>query len=598
MRILSKKTTSLVLGILLLFLLIFTNGVPNIQSDGFGSFHTTQCLIKENSWACKHRPEYYPEASAHTVSYYKNQYVTVYAPGSALFNLPGQIIANQLDRSKTEDDSFKSRYGVSMIEGTFFLITALIVSILSLILIYKALVNFKFTKRTALISTATAYLSLYAIWYVLLNHGFNHTYEIFALSIILYIYSKISKPMKPRALMRLNIALGAAIGLAVITRPTLGIVGLFIAIFLILRKKYKFIPHIILGGLPFMIMWFSYNYTSYGKIIASGYTVLFDQTFQFGEWNGLNILISQYRGWFVYSPLAIIACVGLIFAARKVRKNRFTDIQIMAGVGLGSIISTVILYGFWPIWWGGGSFGQRFLISFLPFIALGTAIVISKKDVFNKKGVTLLGATILLFTAWSLLITALYRVTPVMELRPANDYDGEMTSVDRYTPFDMIKYQVNTLTESDSVSDYGQSVFNSIDGGIPYVAFFFGITKYTANVETIDGDIYFRLIKPANSKLSPAETTTIYIKDLETNTIYSKTIKLSNESQLIFIIDPLDIDANELNGSLELDYSETKKFKYGEIEIYLTEIENVTVVGKPAPRDISVEQRGVYTLKD
>lgn len=506
---------------------IVTNGVPYIYSDGFGSYHTTQCLINEFSWACEEKPAYYPDYSAHSVGITNDKYSTVYVPGSALINLPGQIIANLIN-SETDPNSdfYIATNGHTLESGIAFLITASTISFLSLLLIYKSLTNFGYSKNISFISTIFSYASSYAIWYALLNHAYNHTYEIFALSLILYGFSR----LKIDKLTYLNsVILGIGTGLAVISRPTLGVIILPIVLYLLISKNYTKLLAYILVGIPFALIYFSYNYVSYGNFIASGYSELFNQTFEFDEFNGHNILFSQFRGWFIYSPIFLITILWGIWQIFKVIKNAYKSrkykISLREFVIITAILvtlSNVIIYGFWPIWWSGGSYGQRFMISFVPLMAFLLADFIAFvstnwNDNYKKQAVYL---SLSILVVWSSVLTVLYRFTPVAELVPKNESVGEMMSGDRYTVNDIFDYHFELIRSSESSSDYGSNLLNSASGGTNFIPLYLNISNHVIRFNQTENGFDLLLISEENAQANLVEKIELILH-------------IKNESQII-----------------------------------------------------------------
>jgi len=461
--------------ILSLFLLI-TNGVAIIQSDGYGSFHTTQCLINEHSWYCKQKPEYFPDYTYHAVSLHESKYVTVYAPGSALVNLPGQIVASLFTVNKTTyNDFFTATAGHTFAQGIAFLLTAVILAIASIILIYKSLRNLGFSEAKAIASTFIAYASSFAVWYVFLNSAFNHTTEIFALALFSYGFSSWLKKETKTAIILA--ALG--IGLAVLARPPLLIVGACFGLYLLLHKKWKGLIILALIGLPFALVYISYNIASYGSAFASSYNILFSgQNFNFSQWNGLKVLFSGYRGWFVYSPALFFALIGLLLAKQKQR--------LFALMLFVPVVFTAVLYGFWPIWWGGGSYGQRFMISFVPFLAIGIAYLLQKLQKDRPQYLRLAYTLLAIAVSWTLILTVVYRFTPVVGLRPPSDFEGEMTSGDRYTPLDLFNYQRHLVIEATSVPNYGSRLIDSSAGGVSILGQILPIAKNLVRIDSRD----------------------------------------------------------------------------------------------------------------
>ncbi|MCA9383862.1 glycosyltransferase family 39 protein, partial [Candidatus Dojkabacteria bacterium] len=475
----------------------------------------------------------------HGVSYFEGVYNTVYAAGSAVVNYPGQFIADSISSDKdTYNDNFTAAVGHTIEEGTGFVITAMILSLLSVFLTYKSLLNLGSKEKTAIFSVLVGYFSSYTIWYVFLNSAFNHTTEVFGLSLLLYSISRYKNDNS----LRYHVLAGIGIGIATLARPPLLIAGLIYGLYLISQKRFKAIVALALGGIPLALMLISYNITSYGSPFAASYTLLWDQHFDFTLFKQLHVILAPQRGWFVYSPAAFLAVVGLFYKFKNSQKNIF----LANLVGATGIIFTIILYGSWPYWWGGGSFGQRFLLSFLPFTIYGISRVIewSKTWKYTFRKFTSYELTIfslIIFTLWSLFLTGLYRITPVAGLRPIEDSIGLMESGNRYTPLDMIEYHAKLVIRADSVKDYASDLKSSFSGGTPYPVIWLGYSNVVLRTDTRDlSGFKLLIIEQENGKLNPPEKFTIVLYNEDKNEYSGYTIYSQDFDNQVFRFDCSD----------------------------------------------------------
>lgn len=481
---------ALVFTLIAFAFLFITQGEPFYRSDAWCYYTISKSIIDKNSFVSNTKPEYY-DYMEHVKETYNDNYISVCSPGVAIIQLPGLIIANIFKEDKTVyNDYFMAYNGHTLFEGVSALITAMSFALLSLVLIFKSLKLLGFGDKLSIITTGASFICSYALWYVFLNPSFTHIYEVFSVSLIVYLLLKIQK--EPRS-ARLLIALGLSIGLSFLIRPTLIPIGLVIGIFLLIKKQWKSLGYFILGGIPTLLIWFAYNYISYGGIIASGYSVVRTENFNLSTFNGLNVLFSQYRGWLIYSPIFIFAIAGLVILYKK---NKLLSIA-----SLVSILSTVIIYGFWPSWWGGGSYGQRFLIFTVPFGAIGLAVLIQRIRKFNyNKLIYVLIALSFVYTFGLLL---LYRVTIVAKL--SEPYSGKiegMYSTDRYTPFEIYSSSINLIRNSTSISDYLVSLYKNVNGGSGILAILTGTSNGVLRVDDRDSAdsqhniMKFRILTP------------------------------------------------------------------------------------------------------
>lgn len=121
---------------------------------------------------------------------------------------------------------------------------------------------------------------------------------------------------------------------------------------------------------------------------------LVPKTLVFGltPWLSLfGLYFSPLRGLLFHAPLVVLAPFGIIWLWRKHRAEALAL--------LGCITITTLLYSFWKEWWGGASYGPRFLISQLPiylfFVGSGVETLFQR---FKKYHPFLVTCYLLLFT--------------------------------------------------------------------------------------------------------------------------------------------------------------------------------------------------------
>ncbi|MCA9379179.1 hypothetical protein KC640_02010, partial [Candidatus Dojkabacteria bacterium] len=460
-----------------------TNGVPFVYSDGYYYYHTARSIVDHGTFASSEKPEYF-DYRGHAIIYYNGKYGEVTTPGGALFLTPGLFISKLFrDPSQTiYNDYFLAFNGHTLLDGIMILLTAMICAVVSWVLMYRVLRKLKFSPRLSVFAVATTYASSYAVWYVFLSPAFTHTYELFCMSLV--VWGMLNYLGKKRTKYLAALALG--LGMLVLLRPIFAVVAVFIAIWLATEKDWRGIIKLALMGLPFLAIWLIYNYVSYGSLLTSGYTEVRGELFT-SNFNAHNVLLSPQRGWFVYSPVFALAAAGLVLMYRKYRR--------LALFSLATISSIVIIYGFWPAWWGGGTFGQRFLILLVPLGAIGLAYLITTMK--KRKLYKPLLVVIMLCVFWSLGITLMYRFTPVGQLRPASDSVGNMSAADRYTPIDMISYQLNLIKDAQGISDYVQHLYKSASGGTSLIAILLGIPDAVLRIDEREaGKLQLVLVAP------------------------------------------------------------------------------------------------------
>ena len=82
----------------------------------------------------------------------------------------------------------------------------------------------------------------------------------------------------------------------------------------------------------------------------------------------LKMLVTDHRGLFVWSPIAVIGLIGYV----RLLRRRPRDRQFLVVAGLMAV-ATLISYAAVPFWDGTWSFSQRYLTPVTPLVAVGVA---------------------------------------------------------------------------------------------------------------------------------------------------------------------------------------------------------------------------------
>ena len=190
-------------------------------------------------------------------------------------------------------------------------------------------------------------------------------------------------------------ALGLTIGLATICRPTelmLVLIPLLWGVYnkttvieklqgLWQRKSHVIVlgTGIALMGIIQMAYWKIYS----GQFLYYSYE---EYTFDWLRphiWNGL---FSFRKGWLIYTPVMILALMGLIPLYKNYRE-KFWMVAIYLALTLYIVFA-------WQVWWYGGSFGARSMVQVYALLAFPLAACISY--VLQRKVLTIITAVFVL----------------------------------------------------------------------------------------------------------------------------------------------------------------------------------------------------------
>jgi hypothetical protein len=127
-----------------------------------------------------------------------------------------------------------------------------------------------------------------------------------------------------------------------------------------------------LGGLAIgLVPLFLYNWAIFGNPLQTGYSGDTGALFKTPIYEGVfGLLLSPGKGLVWYALPVLLALVGF---ARFARKHRAEAILVLA-----LPLTLVPFFGMFHLWWGGGSWGPRFLIPLLPFALLPSLPVIHR----------------------------------------------------------------------------------------------------------------------------------------------------------------------------------------------------------------------------
>ena len=201
-----------------------------------------------------------------------------------------------------------------------------------------------------------------------------------------------------------SLLLGFVGGLATLVRPTMLLMMLIPMLYglrnkddlntkiqLLLKNKlnlFFMLLAFVLAGVPQMIYWKIMT----GDWLYFSYT---GERFYFDRPHLMEGILGYRKGWLLYTPLMVFACIGLFFMKEKLQEFRLA-------VLLPFLISVYILLSWWA-WWYGGGFGMRAFVDFYGILALPMAAFFQR--IWEKKWIK----WPLLFVVTALMILNLFQ---------------------------------------------------------------------------------------------------------------------------------------------------------------------------------------------
>lgn len=156
---------------------------------------------------------------------------------------------------------------------------------------------------------------------------------------------------------------GLPLALAITARYPLAIFWFAGLAYVALARRKMIVPFLGWSAGPLLFLAI-YNAVVFGSPAESSYG---PQIWQWADPMGLpGILISPSRGLFVFSPFLV---AGLLIAVRGARRRH--PLWLFA---LASFVGLWLVHGTYIEWWGGFSYGERYLVETVPILASGVAL--------------------------------------------------------------------------------------------------------------------------------------------------------------------------------------------------------------------------------
>jgi len=203
-----------------------------------------------------------------------------------------------------------------------------------------------------------------------------------ALTLLLAVYLLLHFRSKPRPTE--SALAGLSLGLAVATKTTnLALVPIYVLYLILpleqteneqqknirkvwLTRNCKSVLLLLMPVIIVCLLLGLYNRVRFGNPLTTGYDFGAGETFSTPLWLGLyGFLFSPYKSIFFYSPILLASLVSFPLFFKRHR---------LEGWLLGLIvISHLLLFARWYMWWGGFAWGPRFLVPLTPLLAITLA---------------------------------------------------------------------------------------------------------------------------------------------------------------------------------------------------------------------------------
>ncbi len=292
--------------------------------------------------------------------------------------------------------------------------------------------------------------------------------------------------------LSIALGIGALIGLMVITRPV-EMIAILIPLFWgvanvsdlknRLRLFYSKWNHIILavisGGIVISLQLIYWKYAT-GQWVYYSYG---KKGFDFLSPHFFNGMFSCHKGWFMYTPMMLLAILGF-YPLFRLKRSVFWAIFPFFLLNIYIVFS-------WQIWWYGGSLGQRALVQSYALLAFPlTSLVQSAFNTATWRKV-LLAIALCIFTWHNIMVHHQSLSTPQI-------IDFEYMSRSYYWRtfwrFSVPK-EVRKLQSTSEIYEGERSVIDRLTPETPQNAIFFKTGTQPALIKLNKDSSYFKVLR-------------------------------------------------------------------------------------------------------
>jgi hypothetical protein len=229
-------------------------------------------------------------------------------------------------------------------------------------------------------ATLVVWLGTPLVFYMYVAPGFAHATSAFAVSLCLWCWLRVRRTWTPAG----AVALGAAGALMAMVREQDALFAAAPAIDFLwwawrARGRAGHWRHAATTGLAGAFAWlaaYTPQLAAYHALNGHfGPTRLVARKMPWSSPHFLQVLVSPEHGFFVWTPLAVLAIAGLGWLAIARRPELPAESRYLAALALLLVVLQVYVNGCVESWTVAGSFGQRRFVALTPLLAVGLAAI-------------------------------------------------------------------------------------------------------------------------------------------------------------------------------------------------------------------------------
>ena len=353
----------LLAALLLALLLLLALDRPLARGDGLAYFMWLDSIAGDGDMDLANQAQTYAHVNAYQV--YLNpdtgHWASDFAYGSAIMLAPTHWLARLAERLSllaVNSDYFVGLQGRPLPYSLFGMLGVNLYALGTIALAYRC-ARFFARPTAAAASTLLLFVGTPALYYATVEPFYVHVPATFLVTLTLYLLLRWNQERRHPLLI---LAAGLAGGLATLVRWQMALIVWCLAAWLPLHRRWRELGWFAVGF--WAVAWhvlFTWNWMFGRPLVLSAAETGFLRL----PTHFLQVLFSDGRGLFVWSPLTVLGLGGWVVLARR---HRRLALSVAAAFLLQALINGSV-----ADWWAGWSFGARRMTELLPLFVVGLA---------------------------------------------------------------------------------------------------------------------------------------------------------------------------------------------------------------------------------
>jgi len=356
---------------------------PLVRGDSLAYYMWLDSIAGDGDMDLTNQAERFAHVNAYQIFYYEptGHFASVFAYGGALLWAPFQRLAASLDGLgwlHINDEHFWTYQGVLFPYSFMTMLGTNLMALAAIILAYKS-ARFFAPRGVSALASLMLFWGTPALYYSTVEPLSVHIPGALLTSLLIYGWLKRLHDEEQAATSKApwgSLFLGLVSGFATLVRWQLALYAVPIGLLMVRRRQWRDLLALTLGFLAFAWhLLYTWNWM-FGSPLVIPAEARGQAGFLGLPVHLLKVLFSNERGLFVWSPLSLLATMGLVSLARSHRRR--------SAVLLGMIALQALMNGGVVDWWGGWSFGMRRMTELYPVFVVGLVVFLDRVPAFFR----------------------------------------------------------------------------------------------------------------------------------------------------------------------------------------------------------------------